>query len=115
MPYLVLGCLKIPRIKIGEGQRTFVVTTGIHNYGFFIIALVAILYPNDENDFMGLVLTHNVGCDLVFWSLGVALLSPSVKFSPAILLKGPVLSVFVALFFIWTGLAGKFQTLRFPR
>ena len=56
---------------------------------------------------MGLVLTHNVGCDLVFWSLGVALLSPSVKFSPAILLKGPVLSVFVALFFIWTGLAGK--------
>lgn len=94
-------------LKIGEGQRTFVVTTGIHNYGFFIIALVVILYPNDENDFMGLVLTHNVGCDLVFWSLGVALLSPSVKFSPAILLKGPVLSVFVALFFIWTGLAGK--------
>ena len=97
---------KIMGLKTGEGARTFTVTTGVHNDGFFIIALVAIIYPDDK-DFMGLVLTHNVGCDLVFWSLGLAMLSSAKKFGLSIFLKGPVLSVFVALFFIWTGIADK--------
>lgn len=97
-------CSKILKLKVGDGQRTFVVTAGVQNYGFFIIALVSILYPQGD-ELMGLVLTHNVGCDIVFWTLGLLLISATTKFSPAILLKGPVLSVFIALFFIWTGFA----------
>lgn len=100
MAYLAAKALGL---KTGEGKRTFVVTTGVHNYGFFIVALAAILSPG--GDMIGLILTHNVGCDLVFWSAGLALISSSEKFSLKVLLKGPVIAVLVALFFIWTGLA----------
>ena len=93
------------KLRVGEGQRTFVVTTGVNNYGFFLLALVEILFPDGGADTLGVMLTHNVGCDLVFWSVGLTLISAAGRFSPKILLKGPILSVFVALFFVWTGLA----------
>lgn len=85
------------KLRVGEGQRTFVVTTGVNNYGFFLLALVAILFPDGGADTLGVMLTHNVGCDLVFWSVGLTLISAAGRFSPKILLKGPILSVFVAL------------------
>ena len=93
---------KILRLKVGDGLRTFVVTAGVQNYGFFIIALVAILMPNSE--FTGLVLTFNVGCDLIFWSVGFLMISNAKKMSFDFLKKGPVWSVFLGLFLMWTGL-----------
>ncbi len=95
---------KLLRLKVGSGERTFTVTTGTHNYGFFIIALVAILFSQDNPDLLGLVLTHNVGCDLVFWSVGVFLLSGTKTLSPKIFMRGPVAAVFFSLILIWTGL-----------
>lgn len=93
---------KILKLKVGDGLRTFVVTAGVQNYGFFIIALVAILMPNSE--FTGLVLTFNVGCDLIFWSVGFLMISNAKKISFDFLKKGPVWSVFLGLFLMWTGL-----------
>ncbi len=95
---------KILGLKVGSGERTFTVTTGTHNYGFFIIALVAILFSQTNPDLLGLVLTHNVGCDLVFWSVGVFLLSGRKSFSPKVFMRGPVAAVFFSLALIWTGL-----------
>lgn len=99
--YLVSCLIKL---KVGEGKRTFVVTTATHNYGFFIISMIAILYANTDDPLLGVVFTHNVGCDLVFWTVGFLLISSSEKISPKVLLKGPILAVIAALFLIWTGL-----------
>lgn len=98
------GISRLLRLKVGEGQRTFVLAAGFHNYGFFIIPLVAILYPQPGNPMMGLVLAHNVGCDLIVWSVGILMIADQMKFSYKLFLRGPVLVVFLALFLIWTGL-----------
>ena len=42
------GAAKALGLKVGEGKRTFVVTTGVHNYGFFIVAIAAILSPGGD-------------------------------------------------------------------
>ena len=94
---------KLLKLKVGDGLRTFVVTAGVQNYGFFVIALVAILFP-ERPDIVGLMLTFNVGCDLVFWSLGFLLISNAKEISFGFLKKGPVWSVFLGLFLMWTGL-----------
>ena len=92
-------------LRLGNGLRTFVVTVGAQNYGFFLIALVAIIFANGGGDMMGILITHNVGCDLVYWSLGFLLISNAKKVSFAFLLRGPVWSVFLALILVWTGIA----------
>jgi predicted permease len=92
-------------LRLGNGLRTFVVTVGAQNYGFFLIALVAILFANGGGDMMGILITHNVGCDLIYWSLGFLLISNAKKVSFAFLLRGPVWSVFLALFLVWTGIS----------
>lgn len=53
---------------------------------------------------LGLAITHNVGCDLVMWSVGLLLVSNQTKFSYRLFMRGPFLVVFIALFLIWTGL-----------
>lgn len=98
------GISKLLRLKVGDGQRTFVVATGIHNYGFFVIPLVAMLHSSPGDPMMGLVITHNVGCDMVVWSVGLLLVSSQTRFSYKLFLRGPIFVVFIALFLIWTGL-----------
>lgn len=91
------------KLKVGDGLRTFAVTTATQNYGFFVLSMLFLLYPKD-NPYLGIALTHNVGCDLVFWSLCFLLLAKGVPFSIRLLLKGPVFAVFLALGIIWSGL-----------
>lgn len=99
---------KLLRLKVGQGQRTFVVTTATHNFGFFVIALVAMLYSNAvgrDAELLGLVFTHNVGCDIIFWTIGYMLITSTSKISMKTFLRGPILSVLAGLLFIWTGLS----------
>lgn len=94
---------KLIGLKVGDGLRTFTVTAGTQNYGFFLIALIAIMW--DGGDIMGVLITHNVGCDLVFWSVGYLLLSNAKRVSFDFLMRGPVWSVFVGLALVWSGAA----------
>ncbi len=96
---------KLIGLKVGDGLRTFIATVGVQNYGFFLIGLLAIAFPNGGGDMMGILITHNVGCDLVYWSLCFLLLSNAKKVSFDFLKRGPMWSVFLALIFVWTGLA----------
>ncbi len=96
---------KMIGLKVGDGLRTFVATVGVQNYGFFLIGLLAIAFPNGGGDMMGILITHNVGCDLVYWSLCFLLLSNAKKVSFDFLKRGPMWSVFIALILVWTGLA----------
>ena len=95
---------KLIGLKVGDGLRTFSVTNATQNYGFFIIALVAILW-NGGGEITGVLITHNVGCDLVFWSVGYLLLSNAKRVSFDFLMRGPVWSVFIGLSLVWSGAA----------
>ena len=95
---------KLIGLKVGDGLRTFTVTTATQNYGFFLIALVAIIWSGG-GEMMGVLITHNVGCDLVFWSIGYLLLSNTKRVSLNFFMHGPVWSVFVGLILVWSGLS----------
>lgn len=53
-------------------RRTFAFCVGIYNYGFIPIPLIAALFDDRT---LGVLFVHNVGCELIVWTLGVMLLS----------------------------------------
>jgi len=52
-------------------ERTFGLTTGIHNYGYIALPLAEIFYPACVVSLM----IHNVGVDLALWSAGLYTIS----------------------------------------
>jgi malate permease and related proteins len=54
------------------GLRTFAFTTGIYNYGYIPIPLMAALYGPTS---LGVLLVHNVGCEVAIWTVGVFVLA----------------------------------------
>ncbi|MGJ8638825.1 MAG: AEC family transporter [Opitutaceae bacterium] len=58
------------RLKIGDGKecRTFAFTTGIQNYGYFPVPIIAMLFDRETT---GVLLVHNLGVEMAMWALGV--------------------------------------------
>ncbi len=56
-------------------RRTFAFTAGLYNYGYIPIPLVE-LYFRDRS-LAGVLLVHNIGVELAFWTIGILLLSGS--------------------------------------
>ena len=58
------------QLKIGTAKdcRTFGFTTGLYNYGYFPIPIIALLFDRETT---GVLLVHNVGVEIAMWSLGV--------------------------------------------
>lgn len=103
----ILLCLllaKALRLKKGEGGRTFAIASAVQNYSFFIIPLVAILYGSPGDPTMGVLFTHNVGFEFMLWTVGLLVMSEATKFSPRLLLRGPIIAVLLGLFLVWTEL-----------
>lgn len=96
---------KAIRLKVGTGLRTFTLSAGVQNYAFFVIPVVAVLYPDPGNPMMGILMTHNTGCELAVWTVGLIILSGGVKsLTPKIFLRGPLIAVVLGLLMVWTGL-----------
>ena len=103
----ILICLliaKLIKLRVGEGARTFAIASAVQNYSFFIIPLVAILYGAENDPTMGVLFTHNVGFEFTLWTVGLLVMSEATKFSPRLLLRGPIIAVLLGLFLVWTGL-----------
>ena len=102
-------CMLIARrMKIGDSResRTFAFTTGLQNYGYFPIPIIAMLFDRETT---GVLLVHNVGVELAMWALGVGcILSAN---NPASVwrrvLSGPVIAILVAVPMNWLGLDDK--------
>ncbi|GAA5495338.1 hypothetical protein SAMN02745181_0886 [Rubritalea squalenifaciens DSM 18772] len=92
-------------LKKGGGKRTFAVSTGIQNYGYMAIPLMAALFPGGNG--LGVLLTHNVGVELALWTVGIAMLTGELKPSLKMFLKGPIVAVVVALSVNWLGVSGS--------
>jgi predicted permease len=59
-------------LQVGTGLRTFAFTVGIYNYGFIPIPVMESLFGREH---VGVLLVHNVGCELALWSVGMLMLS----------------------------------------
>lgn len=96
---------KTIRLRVGTGLRTFSLSAGVQNYAFFVIPIIAVLYPQPGNPMMGLLMTHNTGCELAVWTVGLFILSGGAKnFRPKLFLRGPLIAVVVGLLLVWTRL-----------
>ncbi len=59
-------------LRLGQGLRTFAFAVGIYNYGFIPLPLMEGLFGVES---VGVLLVHNVGCELAIWSVGILVLS----------------------------------------
>jgi hypothetical protein len=59
-------------LHVGAGLRTFACTVGIYNYGFIPIPVMESLFGRDS---VGVLLVHNVGCEMAIWSVGILVLA----------------------------------------
>ncbi|MCD7798491.1 MAG: AEC family transporter [Akkermansiaceae bacterium] len=99
---------KIMRLRIGTGLRTFSLTAGIQNYAFFVIPIIQIVFDKPGDPTLGVLFVHNVGCELVVWSLGVIIMAGGVgQLRLGVFMRGPLLAVAFGLALAWTG-AGSY-------
>lgn len=63
---------KLLGLSRGKGLRTFAFAVGVYNYGYIPIPLIDRLFGADT---LGVLLVHNVGCDLIIWTVGIILLA----------------------------------------
>lgn len=88
-------------MRQGGGLRTFLISSGIQNYGFLPLPILAELFPDNPGP-AGLVFVHGVGVELAMWTVGLAILTKKAGFRSVV--NGPFLAVVAALTLNYTGL-----------
>lgn len=92
--------------KAGVGEpaqlRTFALCVGLYNYGYVPLPLARALFGNDT---VAVLFVHNVGVEIIMWTVGVMLVSGHVARDWwRKILNGPTIAIFVSLFCNFTGL-----------
>lgn len=83
-------------MRVGSGRRTFSFTNGIYNYGYIPIPIVLALFPGPET--IGVLLVHNLGVEIAFWTIGILIVSGSFnRGSWRRIINPPVIALVVAL------------------
>lgn len=78
----------------GKGLRTFAFAVGIFNFGYIPIPLMESLFGPES---IGVLLVHNVGCEIAIWTVGVVVLSGmSLRDGWRRLVNGPVVALLAA-------------------
>jgi predicted permease len=90
------------RLKVGDQRecRTFAFSTGMYNYGYFPIPIIALLFDRETT---GVLLVHNVGVEIAMWSLGVGFILSANDSKPLWrrVLSAPVISILIAVPLNW--------------
>lgn len=89
-------------LKVGEGRRSFAMTTGIQNYGYVAIPVLAALFPGKE--ILGVMFTFALGVEFAVWTLGVGIMTGMSKAPWKAVLNVPVTSIVVSLLINFLGL-----------
>ena len=93
-----LAMLVARKLKIGNQKesRTFAFTTGIYNYGYFPVPIIALLFDRETT---GVLLVHNLGVEVAMWVLGVGFILS--RNDPKSIWKrvfsGPVIAILIAV------------------
>ena len=80
------------RVPNGPARRTFTLGVGVYNYGYLAIPVVQALFHDRATT--GVLFVHNLGVEIAFFTVGVAIVSGS---SPAGALRRLVSPTVVAL------------------
>ena len=91
---------RLVRLERGHGLRTFSLTTGLQNYGFVAIPVLAGVFPS--KDTMGVLFLHNLGVEIGMWGLGLMMLHGSWAGLARIFRTGPILAVLGGLVLVLT-------------
>jgi malate permease and related proteins len=59
-------------LHVGTGLRTFAFAVGVYNYGYIPVPIMESLYNREH---VGVLLVHNLGCELAVWGVGILMLS----------------------------------------
>jgi len=90
------------KLKLGDQRecRTFAFSTGIYNYGYFPIPIIALLFDRETT---GVLLVYNLGVEIAMWSLGVGFILSANDPKPMWrrLLSAPVITILVAVPLNW--------------
>lgn len=70
--WLCLSVAKAIGLTVGGGRRTFAVVTGICNYGYLPLPIMAAIWGRESQ---GILLVHNVGVEAAMWTVGVLVLN----------------------------------------
>ena len=70
--WLCLYVAKAIGLTVGGGRRTFAVVTGICNYGYLPLPIMAAIWGRESQ---GILLVHNVGVEAAMWTVGVLVLN----------------------------------------
>ena len=93
-----IAMLAARRLRLGDSRecRTFGFTTGLYNYGYFPIPIIAALFDRET---AGVLLVHNLGVEVAMWALGVGfILSPDDPKSVwRRIFSGPVIAILAAV------------------
>lgn len=87
-------------------SRTFAFCTGLPNYGYFPIPIVAQLFDRET---MGILLVHNIGVEVALWSVGVGymMLSGSAKGLCLRIFNPPIVALIVGVLINFSGFASR--------
>ncbi|MDG1667921.1 MAG: AEC family transporter [Opitutae bacterium] len=93
-----LAMLVARKFRIGNQKdcNTFAFTTGIYNYAYFPIPIIALLFDRET---MGVLLVHNLGVEIAMWVLGVGFIL-SRKDPKSVwkrVFSGPVIAILIAV------------------
>ena len=92
---VAFGAGRLAGLSAGRGLRTFAFAVGIFNYGYIPIPLMTALFGPES---LGVLLVHNVGCELAIWTVGILVLSGlSPRDGWRKLFNGPVVALAAAL------------------
>ncbi len=90
------------KLNIGDQRecRTFAFSTGMYNYGYFPIPIIALLFNRETT---GVLLVYNVGVEIAMWSLGVGFILSANDPKPIWrrLLSAPVITILIAVPMNW--------------
>ena len=102
---IVQAVATIAAIQERPGLRTFTLTAGVQNYAFFVIPIIQMLFTASNDPTLGVLFVHNVGCELVVWSIGVIIIAGGPgNLNMGVFFRGPLLAVIVGLALAWSGL-----------
>jgi len=91
-------------IRNAVARRTFAFTVGIYNYGYIPIPIIDALFGSEA--MTGLLLVHNLGVEVAFWTVGILILNGSFDRSALRRIANPaVIAMALALALNFTGAA----------
>lgn len=82
-------------MRRSDGLRTFSLATGIQNYGFIPIPIIAKLFASKAT--MGVLFMHSLGVELALWTVGVAILTGFGKAPWRHLFNAPIIAILLGL------------------